>query len=77
MEQVSWLVREDFDLFFNLCDGAADQDMPGIEVVRVLEDAGVPFTGASSEFYEPSQGGHEGGLPPRGNPHSLIRGRKK
>jgi len=55
VEQVSWLVREDFDLFFNLCDGAADQDVPGIEVVRVLEDAGVPFTGASSEFYEPSR----------------------
>ena len=55
VEQVSRLVREGFDLFFNLCDGAADQDIPGIEVVRVLEDAGVPFTGASSEFYEPSR----------------------
>lgn len=55
VEQVSRLVREGFDLFFNLCDGAADQNVPGIEVVRVLEEAGVPFTGASSEFYEPSR----------------------
>lgn len=55
VERVSQLVRDGFDLFFNLCDGAEDQDIPGIEVVRVLEDAGVPFTGASSEFYEPSR----------------------
>jgi D-alanine-D-alanine ligase len=45
-----------YDLFFNLCDGAADQeDTPGIEVVEALERAGVPFTGATSEFYEPSR----------------------
>jgi D-alanine-D-alanine ligase len=53
--QVSELVQNGFDLFFNLCDGAEDQEIPGIEVVKVLEDAGVPFTGASSEFYEPSR----------------------
>ena len=44
-----------FDLFFNLCDGAADQDLPGIEVVQALEEARVPFTGATSEYYEPSR----------------------
>ena len=54
VEQVTRLVEEgDFDLFFNLCDGAADQDIPGIEVVQTLERLGVPFTGATSEFYEP------------------------
>ncbi|MBU0742021.1 D-alanine--D-alanine ligase [bacterium] len=53
--QVTRLVRDGFDLFFNLCDGAADQDVPGIKVVRVLEEYGVPFTGATSEFYEPSR----------------------
>ncbi len=52
---VTALVREGFDLFFNLCDGAADQDTPGIEVVRTLERLGVPFTGATSVFYEPSR----------------------
>ena len=55
VKQVTRLVREGFDLFFNLCDGAADQDVPGIEVVRTLEDLGVPFTGATSRFYEPSR----------------------
>ena len=53
--QVERRIEEGFDLFFNLCDGAADQDIPGIEVVRTLEAHGVAFTGATSEFYEPSR----------------------
>jgi D-alanine-D-alanine ligase-like ATP-grasp enzyme len=53
--QVERRIREGFDLFFNLCDGAADQKTPGIEVVRTLEAHGVAFTGATSEFYEPSR----------------------
>lgn len=47
--------RRDYDLFFNLCDGAWDEDTPGIEVVLTLERMGVPFTGAASSFYEPSR----------------------
>jgi D-alanine-D-alanine ligase-like ATP-grasp enzyme len=43
------------DLFFNLCDGAWDEDRAGIDVVRVLEQLGVPFTGADSRFYDPSR----------------------
>jgi D-alanine-D-alanine ligase len=53
VEQVSRRIQEGFDLFFNLCDGAADQRIPGIEVVKALEAQGVAFTGATSEFYEP------------------------
>jgi D-alanine-D-alanine ligase len=45
----------EFDLFFNLCDGAADQDLPGIEVVETLERRDVPFVGAVSACYEPSR----------------------
>jgi D-alanine-D-alanine ligase len=55
VEQVTTLIRRGFDLFFNLCDGAADENRPGIEVVQTLEAANVPFTGATSEFYEPSR----------------------
>lgn len=45
-----------FDLFFNLCDGAEGQDdLPGVEVVQVMEAHGVPFTGAGSDFYEPTR----------------------
>lgn len=54
--EVERLVRSGkFDLFFNLCDGAEDQDSPGIEAVRTLERLGVPFTGATSNFYEPTR----------------------
>jgi D-alanine-D-alanine ligase-like ATP-grasp enzyme len=53
--QVTRRIAEGFDLFFNLCDGAADQAIPGIEVVQTLEKHGVAFTGATSEFYEPSR----------------------
>jgi D-alanine-D-alanine ligase len=53
--QITKRIEEGFDLFFNLCDGAADQKIPGIEVVRTLEEHGVAFTGATSEFYEPSR----------------------
>ena len=55
VEQVTRCIEQGFDVFFNLCDGAADQDTPGIEVVRTLERRGVAFTGATSEFYEPSR----------------------
>ena len=55
VEQVEERIRQGFDVFFNLCDGAADQDTPGIEVVRTLEAHGVAFTGATSGFYEPSR----------------------
>jgi D-alanine-D-alanine ligase len=55
VRQVNALVKDGFDLFFNLCDGAADEHAPGIEVVRALERHGVPFTGSDSVFYEPSR----------------------
>lgn len=47
--------QQEFDLFFNLCDGAWDEDTPGIEVVQALERLDVPFTGATSEFFEPTR----------------------
>ncbi len=55
VRQVIELSRKGFDLFFNLCDGAWDEETPGIEVVQTLERLNVPFTGATSECYEPSR----------------------
>jgi D-alanine-D-alanine ligase len=55
VQRVTALAKNGFDLFFNLCDGAADEASPGIEVVRALERSNVPFTGATSRFYEPSR----------------------
>lgn len=42
-------------MFINLCDGAWDEDRAGLGVVQALERFNLPFTGASSNFYEPSK----------------------
>lgn len=55
VRQVVELARRGFDVFINLCDGAWDEDRPGIEVVQTLEKLGLPFTGATSNFYEPTR----------------------
>lgn len=55
MRQVLDLADHDFDLFLNLCDAAWDESRPGIEVVQTLERLDVPFTGATSRFFEPSR----------------------
>ncbi len=55
VDRVRALVGEGYDVFFNLCDGAADEERPGVEVVDALEDLRVAFTGATSGFSEPSR----------------------
>jgi len=47
--------RRNFDVFINFCDGAWDEDRAGIEVVQTLERLRLPFTGATSNFYEPTR----------------------
>jgi D-alanine-D-alanine ligase len=44
-----------FDAYVNLCDGAADEDRAGIEVVQTLEALNLPFTGAGAAFYDPTR----------------------
>ncbi len=54
-EQLAGLAAEGFDVFINLCDGGADEDIAGIDVVHALEALHLPFTGASSASFEPSR----------------------
>ena len=44
-----------FDVYFNLCDGAEDEqeDYSGFDIVSALEELQLPFTGADSGFYDP------------------------
>jgi D-alanine-D-alanine ligase len=50
------LSRHKFDVFMNMCDGAADEpDRPGIEVVQALDALNLPFTGADAGFYDPTR----------------------
>jgi D-alanine-D-alanine ligase len=37
---------------FNFCDGLDRDGTPGVSVVKALEDAGIPFTGSDSHFYQ-------------------------
>lgn len=55
VREVIRLARQGFDVFFNLCDGAWDEDRPGIEVVEALERLGVAHTGPTPRSYEPSR----------------------
>jgi D-alanine-D-alanine ligase len=38
-------------LVFNICDGTISDGYPGIEVVAALQAQGLPYTGASEDFY--------------------------
>jgi D-alanine-D-alanine ligase-like ATP-grasp enzyme len=49
------LVHQGYDVFLNPCDGAWDEDRPGIEVPQALEYFNVPFTGAEASFFEPTR----------------------
>ena len=44
-----------FDVFFNLCDGASDEDYPGLDVIQAMEELNMPFTGSDSNFYDQSR----------------------
>ena len=47
--------RKHFDVYFNFCDGALDEDRPGLDVIEALEALNLPFTGADSRFYCPTR----------------------
>jgi len=55
VRDVCALAAGPFDVFVNFCDGALDEERAGVEVVHTLERLGVPFTGPTSGFYEPSR----------------------
>ncbi|HEV2827701.1 MAG TPA: hypothetical protein VGW76_08845, partial [Pyrinomonadaceae bacterium] len=55
VRQIVELSRRGYDVFINLCDGAWDEDRAGVEIVQTLERLGLAFTGATSNFFEPSR----------------------
>jgi D-alanine-D-alanine ligase len=50
--RVSELSHDRRTLVLNLCDGDDVNGYPGLSVVKALETARIPFTGARSRFYE-------------------------
>jgi D-alanine-D-alanine ligase len=56
----SLAARDEFDVYLNLCegydnDGEEEPGYEGLDVVRTLEDLNLPFTGASSNCYDPTR----------------------
>lgn len=49
--QVKKIIEQNHDLIFNLCDGGCDEDLAGVEVIRLLEKNNIPYTGSDSKFY--------------------------
>lgn len=47
--------QNQFDVYLNLCEGYEEPYYSGMDVVLALEELNLPFTGAGSDFYEPSR----------------------
>ena len=54
-KQMRDLIYEGVDVFINLCDGTPDDALSGIGLVQLMEKYGLAFTGAGSEFFDPSR----------------------
>ncbi len=54
-KQIRDLMNEGVDVFFNLCDGTPDDALSGIGLVQIMEKLGAAFTGADSNFFDPSR----------------------
>ena len=54
-KQLRELSNEGVDVFFNLCDGTPDDALSGIGLVQAMEKLAVAFTGADSDFFDPSR----------------------
>jgi hypothetical protein len=73
VEQVEACIERGFDVFSTCATAPPDQDTPGIDVVRTLERHGVAFTGATSEFYEPSRVAMKRACGRRGDRRARLR----
>ncbi len=52
--------RNVFDLYLNVCEGYEmddedDNGYEGVEVVKALEELGLPFTGTTSDLFDPTR----------------------
>ncbi|WP_224372244.1 SET domain-containing protein-lysine N-methyltransferase [Hyalangium versicolor] len=55
VQTVRQLAGRGYDAFVNMCDGAWEEDVAGVEVAIELERLGVAYTGPSPQFFEPSR----------------------
>ena len=53
--QLKHLASQGYDVFFNLCEGYPDWDVPGVDVIDSLERLALPHTGPTSTLYDLSK----------------------
>lgn len=54
------IARDEFDVYLNICEGYEQEENPegeyqGIDVVNLLEELNVPYTGATPGFFDPTR----------------------
>ena len=54
-QQIRTLMNEGVEVFINLCDGTPDDPLSGIGLVKTMEKLGAAFTGADSNFFDPTR----------------------
>ena len=52
-KQIKDLSKKKYDVFVNLCEGYLEWEVPSIDVIHTLELLNLPFTGPSSNLYDP------------------------
>ncbi len=52
-KQLKALAHKGYDIFVNLCEGYLEWEVPSIDVIYTLELLGLPFTGPTSDLYDP------------------------
>ena len=51
--QLKDLAKKKFDIFVNLCEGYLEWEVPSIDVIYTLELLKLPFTGPTTQLYDP------------------------
>lgn len=52
-KQLKQLSKKGYDIFVNLCEGYLEWEVPSIDVIYFLELLNLPFTGPTSQLYDP------------------------
>ncbi len=47
--QIQEVAKKNYDVFFNLCNGRPEEDLPGVEVIQALESLNLPYVGSSEK----------------------------
>ncbi len=52
-KQLKSLQHKGYDIFVNLCEGYLEWEVPSIDVIYSLELLGLPYTGPTTQLYDP------------------------